>query len=49
MASVFRTGAEDGSNRTARRVNVRVFVYVIGLHVFAAFIMLLFFLGGRNG
>ena len=35
---------EDGSTRTEHRVNVRVFIYVIGLHVFAAAAMLLFFL-----
>ncbi|WP_042425940.1 DUF6126 family protein [Streptacidiphilus anmyonensis] len=34
---------EDGAKRTARRVNIRVFIYVIGLHVFAGFAMLLFY------
>lgn len=41
--------AEDGAGRTERRVGVRVFIYVIGLHIFAAFVMLLFFLGQRHG
>ncbi|MBF9073622.1 DUF6126 family protein [Streptacidiphilus fuscans] len=36
---------EDGSTHTERRVNVRVFIYVIGLHVFAGLAMLLFFAG----
>jgi hypothetical protein len=39
---------EDGSTLTERRVNIRVFIYVIGLHVFAAFAMLLFFLSQRG-
>lgn len=34
---------EDGARVTERRVNVRVFIYVIGLHVFAGFAMLLFY------
>jgi type VI protein secretion system component VasF len=39
---------EDGSTRTERRVNIRVFIYVIGLHVFAAFVMLLIWFGHRG-
>ena len=39
---------EDGSSRTERRVGIRVFIYVIGLHVFAAFVMLLYVLGNRG-
>ena len=39
---------EDGSTRTGRGVNIRVFIYVIGLHVFAGFAMLLFFLSQRG-
>jgi hypothetical protein len=39
---------EDGSTRTGHGVNVRVFIYVIGLHVFAGFAMLLFFLSQRG-
>ena len=39
---------EDGSTRTERRVGIRVFIYVIGLHVFAAFVMLLMYLGQRG-
>jgi hypothetical protein len=39
---------EDGSTRTERRVGIRVFIYVIGLHVFAGFAMLLFFMGQRG-
>ncbi|MEY9848937.1 hypothetical protein ABH940_006041 [Streptacidiphilus sp. BW17] len=36
---------EDGSTHTEHRVNVRVFIYVIGLHVFAGLAMLLFYAG----
>jgi hypothetical protein len=43
-----RFPVEDGSTRTERRVNIRVFIYVFGLHLFAAFAMLLFFLGRRG-
>jgi hypothetical protein len=39
---------EDGSTRTERRVGIRVFIYVIGLHVFADFVMLLMYLGQRG-
>ncbi|WP_042386929.1 DUF6126 family protein [Streptacidiphilus melanogenes] len=39
---------EDGAKRTARRVNIRVFIYVIGLHVFAGFAMLLFYAAGHR-
>lgn len=39
---------EDGSTRTERRVGIRVFIYVIGLHVFAGFVMLLCYLGQRG-
>ncbi|MEZ0090368.1 DUF6126 family protein [Streptacidiphilus sp. EB129] len=38
---------EDGSTLTERRVNIRVFIYVIGLHVFAGFAMLLYFMSGH--
>ena len=44
-----RYPVEDGSTRTEHRVNVRVFIYVIGLHVFAGFAMLLFFMGRHGG
>ena len=43
-----RHPVEDGSTRTGHGVNVRVFIYVIGLHVFAGFAMLLFFLSQRG-
>jgi hypothetical protein len=36
---------EDGSTRTERRVGIRVFIYVIGLHVFAGFATLLYYVG----
>jgi len=36
---------EDGSTRTERRVGIRVFIYVIGLHMFAAFVLLLMYFG----
>ncbi|SEM42383.1 DUF6126 family protein [Streptacidiphilus jiangxiensis] len=42
-------GVEDGAETTARRVNVRVFIYVIGLHLFGAFVMLLFYTGAHRG
>ncbi|MHA6758954.1 DUF6126 family protein [Streptacidiphilus sp. PAMC 29251] len=44
-----RYPVEDGSTRTGRGVNVRVFIYVIGLHVFAGFAMLLYFAGQHAG
>jgi hypothetical protein len=40
---------EDGAKRTERRVNIRVFIYVIGLHIFAGFAMLLFYAAGHRG
>lgn len=39
---------EDGSTRTEHRVAIRVFIYVIGLHAFAGFVMLLMFFGQRG-
>ena len=39
---------EDGSTRTERRVGIRVFIYVIGLHVFAAFAMLVILAGQHS-
>jgi hypothetical protein len=41
--------SDDGATRTSRRVFFRVLIYVIGLHVFAGFIMLLFYAGGHSG
>jgi hypothetical protein len=42
----FPSGAvEDGSTRTERRVGIRVFIYVIGLHLFAGFAILLYAVG----
>jgi hypothetical protein len=49
MTDLVHRPADDGSNRTARRVFFRVLVYVIGLHVFAGFIMLLFYFGQHSG
>ena len=45
MATTLTHPTEDGSTRTERRVGVRVFIYVIGLHLFAAFVMLLIYFG----
>jgi hypothetical protein len=36
---------EDGGTQTERRVNIRVFIYVIGFHLFAGFAILLYSLG----
>ncbi|MHA6761905.1 DUF6126 family protein [Streptacidiphilus sp. PAMC 29251] len=41
-------GSEGGGRRANKGVWIRAFIYVIGFHVFAGFIMLLFFLGNRN-
>ena len=45
MATFVNHPTEDGSTRTERRVGIRVFIYVIGLHVFAGFAMLLYYVG----
>jgi Family of unknown function (DUF6126) len=42
------TGSTEGTKRANRGVWIRAAIYVIGFHVFAGFIMLLFFLGNRN-
>ncbi|WP_370144610.1 DUF6126 family protein [Streptacidiphilus sp. EB129] len=43
------TGSTEGSSvRSNRGVWIRAFIYVIGFHVFAGFVMLLFYFGGRN-
>jgi hypothetical protein len=51
-ADAARQDADDGSEGGGRRANrgvwIRAFIYVIGFHVFAAFVMLLFYFGGRN-
>ncbi len=43
---------EDGSEGSGRRSNkgvwIRAFIYVIGFHVFAAFVMLLFYAGSHR-
>jgi hypothetical protein len=36
---------EGGGRRANRGVWIRAFIYVIGFHVFAGFIMLLFYVG----
>jgi len=48
MATTLVHPTEDGSTRTERRVGIRVFIYVIGLHLFAAFVMLLMYFGQRG-
>ena len=42
------TGSTEGTQRANRGVWIRAFIYVIGFHVFAGFVMLLFYFGGRN-
>ncbi|MFC1418144.1 DUF6126 family protein [Streptacidiphilus cavernicola] len=42
------TGSTEGTVRGNRGVWIRAFIYVIGFHVFAGFIMLLFYAGGHN-
>ena len=41
-------GSEGGGRRANRGVWIRAFIYVIGFHVFAGFVMLLFYFGNRN-
>jgi hypothetical protein len=41
-------GSEGGGRRANKGVWVRAFIYVIGFHVFAGFIMFLFYFGGQN-
>ena len=41
-------GSEGGGSRANKGVWIRAFIYVIGFHVFAGFVMLLFYFGGRN-
>jgi len=41
-------GSEGGGRRANKGVWIRAFIYVIGFHVFAGFVMLLFYFGGRN-
>jgi hypothetical protein len=42
----------DGTEGSGRRANkgvwIRAFIYVIGFHVFAAFVMLLFYVGNHR-
>lgn len=40
-------GSEGGGRRANKGVWVRAAIYVLGFHVFAGFIMLLFFLGAH--
>ncbi|MHA6758014.1 DUF6126 family protein [Streptacidiphilus sp. PAMC 29251] len=42
------TGSTEGTSRANRGVWIRAFIYVIGFHIFAGFVMLLFFFGGRG-
>lgn len=41
-------GSEGGGRRSNRGVWIRAFIYVIGFHMFAGFVMLLFYFGNRN-
>jgi hypothetical protein len=39
---------EGGGRRSNKGVWIRAFIYVIGFHVFAAFVMLLFYAGSHR-
>ncbi len=41
-------GSEGGGRRANKGVWIRAAIYVIGFHVFAAFVMLLFYAGGHQ-
>jgi hypothetical protein len=41
-------GTEGGGRRSSKGVWIRAFIYVIGFHVFAAFVMLIFFVGSHR-
>jgi hypothetical protein len=41
-------GTEGSGRRSNRGVWIRAFIYVIGFHVFAAFVMLLFYAGSHR-
>lgn len=41
--------SEDGSAGTERRITYRVLAYVVGVHLFAAFLFLLFTIGDHAG
>jgi hypothetical protein len=51
-AAAVRQGADDGSEGGGRRASkgiwVRAMIYVIGFHVFAAFVILLFVAGTHS-
>ncbi|MFC1400764.1 MULTISPECIES: DUF6126 family protein [Streptacidiphilus] len=48
MSVVEDDGSEGGGRRSSKGVWIRAGIYVIGFHVFAGFVMLLLYLGGRN-
>jgi hypothetical protein len=39
---------EGSGRRSNKGVWIRAFIYVIGFHIFAGFIMLLFYVGGHR-
>jgi hypothetical protein len=41
-------GSEGGGRRANKGVWFRAFIYVIGFHIFAGLVMLLFYVGGMN-
>jgi hypothetical protein len=41
-------GSEGGGRRANKGVWIRAAIYVIGFHVFAGFVMALFYYGGHN-
>jgi hypothetical protein len=41
-------GSAGGGRRANKGVWLRAFIYVIGFHIFAGLVMLLFYVGGMN-
>ena len=41
-------GTEGSGRRSNKGVWIRAFIYVIGFHIFAGFIMLLFYIGSQR-
>ena len=41
-------GTEGGGRRANRGVWIRAFIYVIGFHIFAGFVMLIFYVGSHR-
>jgi hypothetical protein len=41
-------GSEGGGRRSSKGVWIRAFIYVIGFHIFAGFVMLMFYVGNHR-